>query len=115
MTVTDPDPPHKATGPNDPVADALRTQETFDRAQVAWLIAAAFESGYDLRDSEDCGYWAGYWARVAEENATYPSGKIFTLGRWYDQATERARADAAARLARPNDFRGHGDTRQVAA
>jgi hypothetical protein len=106
MTVTVPDSPHEATGLNHPVAEALRTQETFDRAQVAWLMSEAMRWGYELRDAEDCGWLAGYNARVAEENQAWPPPKVFLLGRWYDQATERAKADSAARLLRPTDFKG---------
>lgn len=105
MTVTDPRPP-QATSQHHPVAEALRTQDTFDRTQVAWLIAAAFQSGYELRESEDRGWVAGYNARVAEENMAWPPPKVTVFGRWYEQATERARADAAARLPRPHDFKG---------
>jgi hypothetical protein len=106
MTVTDPDPPHAVPGPNDPVAEALRTQETFDRAQVAWLMSEAMRWGYELRDAEDRGWLSGYNARVAEENQAWPPAKAFTLGRWYDQSVERAKADATARLPRPTDFKG---------
>jgi hypothetical protein len=76
----------------DPVVSALLHAETFTRGQVAWLIAEAMRWGYE--------------ARVNEENAAWPPPEIFTLGRWYTQAEERAKADAAARLPRPGDFRG---------
>ncbi len=88
------------------VVAALASQETFTRAQVAWLMSEAMRWGYEARDEEDRGFWAGYNARVAEENAAYPPPKVFTLGRWFDQATERQKADAAARLPRPGDFKG---------
>ncbi|BAL87264.1 hypothetical protein AMIS_20440 [Actinoplanes missouriensis 431] len=118
MTVTD-GTPQRESPPEpdaDRVAQALRTQDSFDRAQAAWLIHAAFQSGYELGITEAGGFHAGYRARVDEENATWPPPKVFTLGRWYDQAAERAEADAAARLPRPGDFRGR-DTppAQVAA
>lgn len=80
------------TGDLDPVVTALREQDTFDRAQLAWLMNEAYRWGYE--------------ARVDEENAAYPPPKVFTLGRWYDQALERAKADAAARIPRANDFQG---------
>ncbi|GAA0493932.1 hypothetical protein Ade02nite_20930 [Paractinoplanes deccanensis] len=73
-------------------ADALRHQQTFNRAEVAWLMALA-------------GQW-GYEARVDEENATWPPPKVFTLGRWFDQPIERRKADATARLPRPGDHKG---------
>lgn len=85
----------------DRVAEALRTQHTFTRDQVAWLMATAMRWGYENR--------------VAEENAAWPAPKIFTLGRWFDQATERAKADAAARLPRPGDFRGRDASSRRAA
>lgn len=87
-----PDP--VATGDLDPVVTALQNQETFDRAQLAWLMDLAYRWGYE--------------ARVDEENCAWPPSKVFTLGKWYDQAEERAKADAAARLPRPNDFKGTG-------
>lgn len=87
----------------DPVVTALHTRETFDRAQVAWIMAEAYRWGYE--------------ARVDEENAAWPPPQVFTLGKWYEQASERQRADAAARLPRPGDFRGlesHSDTQAAA-
>lgn len=108
MTVIDDEPPHAThvRSDGDRVAEALRTQATFTRAQVASLMAAAMRWGYELRDDEDRGYQAGYRTRVAEENATYPPPLSFTFGRWYDQAVERQKADAAAGLPRPHDFPG---------
>lgn len=65
--------------------------------EIAELIATAVRWGYEARDEEDRGYWAGYRARIAEENASYPPPKVFTCGRWFDQAAERQRADAEVR------------------
>jgi hypothetical protein len=76
------------------VAEALRTQETFTRDQATWLFQLGLRWGYE--------------ARVDEENSDYPPPMVFTLGRWYDQAEERAKANAAARLHRPGDFCGRG-------
>jgi hypothetical protein len=90
MTVTQ----SAAAGQRHPAAEALLTQETFTRDQVARLMAHAMRWGYENR--------------VAEENAAWPPAKVFTLGRWYEQADERAKADAAARLPRPEDFPGRG-------
>lgn len=43
------------------------------------------------------GYDRGYQARVEEENATYPEPRVLVLGRWYNQAIEREKADAETR------------------
>ena len=75
-----------------PIEHALRTQQTFTREQVAWLMAEAMRWGYETR--------------VDEENASYPPQRVFTLGKWFDQATERRKADASAHLSRPGDFKG---------
>lgn len=96
MTVTQSAP----TGPPHPVADALLTQESFNREQVAWLMSQAMRWGYELRDEEDRGWIAGYNARVAQENAAYPPPKVFSFGAWYDQALEREKADAEFRRPR---------------
>lgn len=64
----------------------------FTRDQVAWLMGTAQRWGYE--------------ARVDEENASYPPPPVRVLGQWYDQARAREEADAAARLPRPNDFKG---------
>jgi hypothetical protein len=102
MTVTDSstqrDTPPEPDG--DRVAEALRTVETFTRDQAIWLFQLGLRWGYETR--------------VDEENNAYPPPKVFTLGRWYDQATERAKADAAARLPRTGDYRGR-DTQPMRA
>lgn len=87
-----PCPDNRATGDLDRVVTALRDNTTFDRAQLAWLMAEAYRWGYE--------------ARVDEENGAWPPPKVFNLGKWFDQATERQRADNAARLPRPSDHRG---------
>lgn len=74
------------------MVDALRAAQSFTREQVAYLMALAMRWGYENR--------------VAEENDSYPPEPVFVLGRWYDQAAERQKADAAARLPRPGDFKG---------
>ena len=79
------------------IQDILNTAETFDRAQTAWLMSQAYRWGYEARDEEDRGYWAGYQARVDEENAAYPPPKVCSFGRWYDQAVEREKADTETR------------------
>lgn len=52
----------------------------FTREEVAILIDAAFQWGYEHR--------------VDEENATYPPPKVLAFGAWYSQALEREKADA---------------------
>lgn len=80
------------SAPRTSVSAALLTQSTFTREQVAWLMAQAMRWGYENRE--------------AEENAAYPPEPVFTLGKWFDQATERARAEAGAKLRRPVAYRG---------
>ena len=82
-------------GCDSPIADALRTQETFTRAQVAWLMSAAMRWGYEVH--------------VDEENRTWPPVDIFFAGELIsalDRKAARAESDAAARLPRPSDFPG---------
>lgn len=74
------------------VVSALRTSESFSRAQVAWLMRTAWRWGYETR--------------VDEENNSWPPPKVFNLGKWFDQAAVRQHADAVARLSRPGDHRG---------
>lgn len=81
-----------ATGDQLAVVEALRTQDTFDRAQVAWLMSQAMRWGYENR--------------VSEENGAYPPEPILVLGKWYDQAIDRQKADARLQLPRPDDFTG---------
>jgi hypothetical protein len=104
LKVTDDEAPCAPSGPDDGmrVAEALRTQETFTRDQVAWIAAQFFRWGYERHRDE--------------ENENWPPAAAFVLGRWFDQAVEREKADAAARLPRPTDFRGRGmpDTRAAA-
>lgn len=54
------------------MAEALATAQTFTRAQMADVIARALASGEPDEVTWRAGYEAGYWARVAEENAAYP-------------------------------------------
>jgi hypothetical protein len=78
-----------------PVAEALRTCETFTRDQVAWLMAEAMRWGYEQR--------------VDEENEAWPEASYFVAGeliRDLDRKAYREACDAAARLPRPGDFRG---------
>lgn len=91
------------------VIEALRTQGSFGRAQLAWLMHNAYRWGYEQRDTEDRGYWAGYWARVAEENSTSPDDKVFFAGdtiRGVNQRAYRAACDRHARVPRLGDHSG---------
>lgn len=65
------------------------TESTVPRTEAEQLIWA---------DAYLAGYERGYEARVDEENATYPPPKVLAFGRWYDQATERQKADSETRL-----------------
>ena len=104
--------PSARTGGKSRLAEALEGQESFTREQVAWLMNEAMRWGYELRDEEDRGFHAGYLARVAEENATYPPADVLIRHRdivvGVNQRTYRAECDAAARLPRPGDFKGRG-------
>jgi hypothetical protein len=105
-------------GQTNRVAEKLLTLTTFDRTQVAWLMAQAFRCGYELRDEEDRGFQAGYNARVAEENAAYPPAAYFIAKEHFydlDRMAYREECDAPARLPRPGDFRGVREREQVAA
>ena len=106
------------------VAEALRSLQSFTPEQVMWLMRTAMRWGYELRDSEDRGYWAGYWARVAEENSAWPDDTVLfqhrDVVRAANQRAYRAECDQAASLPRPGDHRGGavptwGDAGQVAA
>lgn len=89
-------PDNSAAFDLDPVVTALRTQETFDRAQVAWLMAQAMRWGYE--------------ARVDEENAAWPETElVFNAGetvKAIDRKQLRNAIDAAATLPRPGDYHG---------
>ena len=76
--------------------DALRTQETFNRAQVAWIMHTAFRWGYELR--------------VDEENAGWPDPTVlFNAGdtiKAVNQRAYRRQCDTIAKLPRPTDHHG---------
>lgn len=76
---------------NDPTA-------TFTRDQVAYLMGTAQRWGYEAREAEENAEWL-----ADREIATFDAqGTI----RWIDQVDYRRRCDEAARLPRPNDFKG---------
>lgn len=78
------------------VAEALGTQETFDRVQVAWLMSQAMRWGYE--------------SRVDEENSVWPDTTlVFNAGetiRAIDRRRLREALDAEARLPRAGGYRG---------
>lgn len=96
------------------VIAALRNQGSFDRAQVAWLMSRAMGWGYDL------GYEDGQrdeqaLATIAAEYAnTHPFSGHETFVS-VNRRRYRQECDAAARLPRPNDFRGRGTPHRAAA
>jgi hypothetical protein len=90
LKVRDDTPPRQKAP--ETVTNALLHQQTFDRAQVAWLMAQAYRWGYE--------------ARIDQENRNWPPATVFNLGRWYEQPFERQKADAAAPLSRPGDHKG---------
>ncbi len=100
-------PLYTQTPQSDPgsVAEALLRQQTFTRAQVAWLMAQAMRWGYENR--------------VNEENAAYPPAPYFIAGKFItgeERQTRREAWYASARLPRPGDFKGVGvPTEQAAA
>ena len=113
MTVSHPPPRAEDIGTErrlDPVAEALRTLQTFTREQVAWLMQTATRWGYEQRDAEDRGFWAGYWARVAEENSAWPDDTVLfrhrDVVRAINQRTYRDECDQAGRLPRLGDHPG---------
>jgi flagellar biosynthesis/type III secretory pathway protein FliH len=94
------------------VSQALTTCEMFDRAQAAYLIAWARESGYasGLEVGREEGFAAGYQACEAEWNAAAAQAVgAFTERDVTDGLSRkwlREQADAAARAPRPEDFPG---------
>lgn len=85
------------TASNGPGADLTVSDREVDRI-VAKLrdpdaVFTRSEVGYLMSRS---GRW-GYEARVDEENATYPPPPVRVFGKWYDQATERQKADDETR------------------
>lgn len=69
---------------------------TLTRAQLAWLMGTAQRWGYEARELEENEEWTALQNRPP----------VQVLGRWYDQADCRRRADAEARLPRVNDYKG---------
>jgi hypothetical protein len=82
----------------------------FTREQVAWLMAQAQRWGYEARDAEDRGFWAGYWTRVSEENAAWPDDTVLfrhrDVVRGISQHAYRSECDQAAHLPRLGDHPG---------
>lgn len=87
-----------SVGPESTAADRLITKLTdpaavFTSEQVAYLMGMAQRWGYETRQEEEQAEWA---------TAT----PVRVTGRWVDQADYRRQYDAAARLARFNDYPG---------
>lgn len=113
MTVNDP-PPRTEDVPTESgrlsAAEALQTLEAFNRDQMYWLMRTAMRWGYEARDSEDRGFWAGYWTRVAEENSTWPDDTVLFRHRdvvvGINQRAYRAECDRVAGLHHVGDHPG---------
>jgi hypothetical protein len=105
-----------ATTDLDRVAAALRGQGTFNRAQLAWLMAAAQRWGYDVGYEEgrrDELALASIAAAYAYDGSSFDA-RVTERGN--RQRALRQESDAAASLPRPGDYRPAGqDEAQVAA
>jgi hypothetical protein len=82
----------------------------FTREQVGYLISMILGTGDDADLAWRAGYEAGYWARVAEENATYPPKPWDLVPRAGEEAIRvyRKRVGVDAVGPRPGDFPGLG-------
>lgn len=111
QTTGDADPPTNA-------AEALNTQQIFDRAQVAWLMHQAMRWGHDLgwEEGHEAGYAAGYQAcadevdqaaRLAVHDFNHRDVADGLARKWL-----REQYDATLRTPRPGDFPGR-DTKQA--
>jgi hypothetical protein len=100
-----PCPNIRSTDDLDPVVAALRQNESFDRAQVAWLMSLAGRWGYDagyedgLRDEQALASVASAYALLG----TY-SGE--NTAREVKKVERRRESDEAARLPRLGDYLG---------
>lgn len=98
----------------DRVVVALRENDTFNRAQVAWLMSLAGRWGYDAgyedgqRDEQALANVAAQYA----DRAPFDGRVTASAAR---KVAYRAECDAAARLPRPGDFKGRQRTGQAAA
>lgn len=78
------------------IQDALNTQQTFNREQVAWLIHAAFQSGYEhgyeqgQADEAELLFVSASYAHLGDFNAE-------TTWRNVERRKRRQEADADAR------------------
>lgn len=99
------------TSRHNAVTQALLHQQNFDRGQVAWLMSMASRWGYEA------GYEDGYENGQRDElalasiSAAYADTRPFSAEVTEHGLKKRGRrqeSDAAARLARPNDFQGIG-------
>lgn len=89
---------------------ALTTAETFDRAQVADLISRALACSEPAELIWAAAWEAGYWARVAEENAAYPPERLRLVSSAGEDAirVHRAREGVDVVEPREGDFQGIG-------
>jgi hypothetical protein len=84
---------------------------SFTREQVAYFMSLALGSD-DLDAQYKAGYEAGYWARVAEENGSYPPpphGVAGPISHAAEVAAYRERVGVDRCEPRPGDFQGLGD------
>lgn len=99
------------TNNNKPVSGmvaALMHAETFTRAQVVDLLARAFASEQPADLIWQAGYEAGWWARVAQENAAYPPEpmRLATTAAQDAVSVHRSRMRVDERYERPDDHMG---------
>jgi hypothetical protein len=73
-------PEDAGTGHKNNVADADRL---YTRDEVMWYLALGLRWGWE--------------ACVDQQNADWPPEPVLTFGKWYFQALEREKADAAVR------------------
>lgn len=105
-------------GPPTNAVEALATQQSFDRIQLAWLMSQAMRWGTELGREE--GYESGYaagWQACAEEVDQAARAVVHNFNhrdvadglarRWL-----REQYDAMLRTPRPGDFPGR-DAEQV--
>lgn len=79
------------------MVEALESAETFTRAQMAYVVSLALHLAPEAEMAYQAGREAGYWERVAEENAAYPPTPYLVVQGVRvrgDQAAARAAADA---------------------
>lgn len=102
--------PHDATAAL--IAKLKNPRALFNREQVAFLMSTAGRWGREQAEWDSpayrAGFEAGYRARVAEENASYPPARhsVVTSAGGDAIRAYRARMRVDERYTRPNDFPG---------